>query len=103
MATSPKNGWTAASLLPNLASGFSPGFSVGSRFAPAQVSGNPQSLKVAASGTANTTRQTLLSRILGKPQIGKPAEMPGAPAKQPNQNVAVNSFSTQGFNFLPGI
>jgi hypothetical protein len=65
----------------------------GSKLAPAQVSGNPNSQKVAlAQSTAS--RKALLDRVMGK-------QSTLAPAKQPNQNLAANSFSTQGYQFSP--
>src|ERR1035437_1549023 len=106
MAFNVNSGWTAASLLPTLAHGFSPGFSVGSMLGspaqlpaqlPAQSSGNPISLK--GTTTESASRMALLNKIMGTggaagtagtagaPIIGDPAQVtpkPTTPAPNPN-------------------
>lgn len=86
MAISIARGWTAASLLPGIAAGFSPGFSVSSRQAPAQVTGNPNSLRTALA-QRNDFHTQLIQRILGSQ--AKPA-----PVKTPGINPAVNNLTT---------
>lgn len=96
MAASLSTGWTAASLLPSLAAGFSPGSSVGSKLAPAQVSGNPLALKpaLAQSPAAGDFRADLMRRILGQTAKADPM-IPKAPGANP----AVNSLSDIGFQY----
>ena len=63
-------GWTPASLLPNIAAGFSPGAAY-SGGAPAQVTSKPvgQQAALAQSTKRQLGRQALMSRVLGsKPQ-----------------------------------
>jgi hypothetical protein len=90
-------GWTVASLLPSLASGFSPGSSVGSRSAMAQVTTKPTALKPALAqqapmSTTNAFHADLLNRILGQ-KLG--TEIP----KQPGTNPAVNSLGNLGMKY----
>jgi len=87
MPRSYNTGWTAASLLPSIAAGFSPGASVATRLAPAQVHGNPKSLKAASS--IPNFHQELIRRILGvKPTTPQPMKTPGI-------NPAVNNLTTK--------
>lgn len=102
MAVSLKSGWTAASLLPSLASGFSPGFSVGSKLAPAQVTGNPYALKPALDQTPGATafRADLVNRIIGgQQQQGQQQPLSKMIPKTPGANPAVNSLSDIGFQY----
>lgn len=105
MALNVNSGWTAASLLPTLAHGFSPGFSVGSMIAPAQSSSNPISLK--GTTTESASRMALLNKIMGTggatgtagtagaPAVGSPAQVaPKTPTPPPNPNVIPNSVNT---------
>jgi hypothetical protein len=87
MPVSLNSGWTAASLLPSIAAGFSPGASVASRLAPAQVSGNPRGLKMALS--QSSFHQDLIRRILGAKQMPQPVKTPGI---NPAVNNLTNSF-----------
>ena len=80
MAFNLNRGWTAASLLPTIASGFSPG-AAWSGIAPAQVNGNPASQQAALAQSQAANRTQLKSRILTG---GKP-------------NPAVNTISKQGY------
>ena len=94
MAAAHNAGWTVASLLPSLASGFSPGSSAGSRLAPAQATINPVAQKPALAqqspmSTQNAFHANLLNQIMGQ-RLG--TEIP----KQPGANPAVNSLSDLG-------
>jgi len=94
---SPNAGWTVASLLPSLASGFSPGSSVGSRIAPAQVTSKPNAIRPATQtqspmSTQNAFHANLLKQIMGQ-RIG--TEIP----KQPGANPAVNSLGNLGLKY----
>jgi len=84
-------GWSVASLLPSLASGYSAGSTPGSRLAMAQVTSNPQSLLSALSMQkprpvqGPNMRQQLINRILGT----------SMPTKNPGINPAVNYVSSR--------
>jgi hypothetical protein len=82
------NGWTAMSLIPRVAQANAAGVNFGSRIT---------SQANRANQTAAGVRQDLMDKVMGKQ---KPTPTP-APAKQPDQNPAVNSFSTTGFQFTP--
>lgn len=113
MAISPHTGWTAASILPSIASGYAPG-SAWSIRTPAQVSGNPVSLRIA---TANqqANRAAIMARILQPatksptakaaeavlPETGmKPLTQP-TPAIPGNQSPAANAMSNTGYKLDP--
>jgi hypothetical protein len=94
MPGSLNSGWTAASLLPSIAAGFSPGASVASRLAPAQVSGNPRG-QMQALSMANF-HQDLIRRILGQkqPVAANPvSQLVAQPVKTPGINPAVNNLT----------
>lgn len=101
MAASFKSGWTAASLLPSLASGFSPGFSVGSKMAPAQVTGNPYALKPSLDQTSSATafRNSLVNRIVGGQPQQQPQPLSQMIPKAPGTNPSVNNLSDIGFQY----
>lgn len=104
MAISLQNGWTAASLLPSLAAGFSSG-GTWPKSSPVLTSSNPNSLKNAVPANAlpkgiqkltqqqpqqateaKAFRDYLTQKIMGSPILG-------APPRQPNANLAVNSMA----------
>ena len=102
MAASLKSGWTAASLLPSLASGFSPGFSTGSKIAPAQSTSNPYALKPALDQTPSATafRNSLVNRIVGgQQQQQQPQPLSQMIPKAPGTNPGVNNLSDIGFQY----